>query len=352
MMIQIYGFHWSIYAQRVMPAFSRWITEMDEEAVWQFYEQTRCAHEECILPPAMRRLQSWSRAQTFVHQLPRGPYTYHEYLKLCSAEQFTDLSDHYMYQHPPQLPKESDALRAVWGATIEEHCLAPFSFSSNDLSQQQAQEQTDAEERTTAPVRGELIDLLRQAGFSDLAQEVQQEERVATEPLEDNDDTQILHMQSSQQPAQEEFQEIDDEGITEASRDTGPRGVELGRYPASLHLRGWLAGISIRAMALFELLACGRRCMPFGYRIGEPFESFIGYLTPDEVWHLALCLRNVQGPARLDAEEQYRLFLQLQASQSDSFRMIDEIPPTHAHVFMKAVRTAASQGLGLICRVE
>lgn len=346
MLIQIYGFHWDTYAQRIMPIFSNWITEAEETEARQLYNQTRCAQEEGILPPTMKRLQSWSRAKTFVHQLPRGPYAYREYQKLCQAEQFTDLSDRYLYHHPPQLPQQSDALRAVWGAIIEEFCLAPYLLISEDTKPDI--ELAEVSQDSPATARGELVELLHEAGFNDLAQEVRS---VSTEPLVTLAQTEILE-NTGELREESEFPALDEEEIAEASRNIGPEGIELGRYPSTLHLRGWLSTISIRAMALFELLACGRRCMPFGYRAGEPFESFIGYLTPDEVWHLALCLRNVQAPARADAEEEYRQFRQIQATQTDPFRMIDEIAPTHAHIFIKAVRAAASQGLGLICRIE
>jgi hypothetical protein len=92
--------------------------------------------------------------------------------------------------------------------------------------------------------------------------------------------------------------------------------------------------------------------MPFGYASGEPFESYIGYLTPDEVWHLALCFRNIQPPNQVEAEEHYLRFRQQQVERPDVFLMIDEVLPTHGDIFVKTVRTVASQGLGLICSVE
>ncbi|MBA2681552.1 MAG: hypothetical protein H0U76_24530, partial [Ktedonobacteraceae bacterium] len=89
-------------------------------------------------------------------------------------------------------------------------------------------------------------------------------------------------------------------------------GAVLGHHPATVHLRGWLATISVRATALFEFLACGRRCLPFGYRLGEPYEDSIGYLTPLEVLRLATCLRSTEAPDSLHAERDYARFRLIQ----------------------------------------
>src|SRR5437588_864853 len=132
MTIQLHGFNWEIYSGRIMPAFKKWLVEDNAATVQQFYEKTRCAHEEAIMPPAMRTIQTWTRAQSFIKQLPRGPQASREYRKLCSAEQFTALSDRYVYRYPPRLYQNDDALRAVWGAIVEEHCLSQLSLVSED----------------------------------------------------------------------------------------------------------------------------------------------------------------------------------------------------------------------------
>ena len=311
MTIQLQGFNWETYAERVMPAFMQWLVEDNATAVQQLYEKTRCAHEEAIMPPAMRPIQTWTRAQSFIKQLPRGPHACREYRKLCSAEQFTALSDRYVYRHPPQLYQDYDALRAAWGAIVEEYCLSRLPLTSKNKQNKQPE-------------------LLHTANPKELAHEVKQADEF---PEEEEDESRMS-------------------SLDEASRNIGPAGIPLGRYPATLYMRGWLASISIRAMALFELLACGRRAMPFGYQACEPFESYIGYLTPREVWQLALSLRNVHSPVRSEMQERYRLFRQQAATQPETFRVPDEMPPAHADTFLKAVRAAASYGRGLICDVQ
>ncbi len=89
MIVQVHGFDWTIYAERVMPAFARWLIDKDETAIYQLFERTRCSLEEQFLPEPMQRLRVWRRASTFVDALPRGPHSRREYVKLCSAEQFT-----------------------------------------------------------------------------------------------------------------------------------------------------------------------------------------------------------------------------------------------------------------------
>ena len=91
MAVQLHGFDWAIYAEQVMPAFEQWLIDGDENAALQLFEQTRCAYEERFLPDPMQRLRVWTRARAFAQTLPRGPYSRREYLKLCSAEQFTAL---------------------------------------------------------------------------------------------------------------------------------------------------------------------------------------------------------------------------------------------------------------------
>jgi hypothetical protein len=338
-MLRIHGFNWDFYARRVMPAFAQWLIDESETEAQKLYEKTRSAREEAIYPAMMHRLQSWNRAQTFIHQLPRGPYLQREYRKLCSAEQFTDLSDRYVHLHPPQLPQHSDAIRIIWGAIVEEHCLLPLSLPGTDEEDLRPHQEKQSEEPD--PTQGEIIALLDQAGLKELARKVQE---VATDSEESEEETESPSDHFDQPPAR--FL------IPEMSHYSGPIGIELGRHPSSLHLRGWLATLSVRAMALFELLACGRRYMPFGSRVGESFESYIGYLLPDEVWQLALCLRNVQAPSQASAEEQYRVFRQQKATHAEAFRMIDEVLPAQANIFIKTIRAAASQGMGLICSSE
>jgi hypothetical protein len=325
MITQLYGLNWDTYAGRVMPAFTNWLVEDNAEAVQQFYEKTRCAREEAIMPPAMKAIQTWVRAQSFIKRLPRGPHAAREYRKLCSAEQFTTLSDRYVYRYPPKLYQDDDALRAVWGAIIEEYCLSQLP----QIQEEQANDATDAAIHLQIK-RDNLPELLQAGNPKELAQPVAQAEGSLVE--EDDEHIALL--------------------LEEASRHIGPEGILLGQHPSILHMRGWLASISIRAMALFELLACGRRTMPFGYQACEPFESYIGYLAPREVWQLALCLRNVHPPNENKAKERYRQSRQTPAAQSEAFHMLDEMSPVHANAFLKAVRAAASYGQGLICDVQ
>jgi hypothetical protein len=323
MTIQLHGFNWEIYSGRIMPAFMKWLVENDAAAVQKFYEKTRCAHEEAIMPPAMRPIQTWTRAQSFIKLLPRGPHASREYRKLCSAEQFTALSDRYVYRYPPRLYQNDDALRAVWGAIVEEYCLSRLPLASSD----QQVEQPDA--ASNLPTKH--IKLQYTTNPKVLAQ---QEAQQAEGLLEEDEDEHTMSQ------------------LDEASRNIGPTGILLGQHPATLYLRGWLASISIRGMALFELLACGRRTMPFGYQACEPFESYIGYLTPGEVWQLALCLHNVHSPIESKVEKRNHVFHQQSATQPETFRMPDEMPPAHADALLKAVRAAASYGRGLICDVQ
>src|SRR5579863_156603 len=133
MVVQLHGFDWVVYSERVMPAFEQWLIEGDETAVQQLFEQTRCAHEERFLPETVQRLRVWPRARAFAQTLPRGPYSRREYHKLCSAEHFTALSDRYLYKHAPQLYQQSDALRSVWGAIVETYCL-PWAKSEQQVT--------------------------------------------------------------------------------------------------------------------------------------------------------------------------------------------------------------------------
>jgi hypothetical protein len=318
-MTRVYGFDWEAYISLVMPAFARWLIDGNETVIHQLYQQTRCALEEQFIPSAMQLSYTWLRAKTFVQQLPRGSHTNKEYQLLCSAEQFTKLSDNYMYHHPPQLYQNSDAIRAVWGAIVEKHCQLQFVPPEAKPSQE-----------TGWPISTKQMEpLQRSTSFCVSADE-------ASEP--------ILEQNSAAETIQV-VPDIED-------MDTEYRGVEIGRHPTTLHLRGWLATRSVRAMALFELLACGRRSMPFGYRASEPYEAYIGYLTSDEVLRLADCLQDEQPPDHATAEADYARFRQEQSQQMKEFRMIDEVLPAHADSLMEVVHMAAQYGSGLLCAVE
>ncbi|HLZ61729.1 MAG TPA: hypothetical protein VKR06_32700 [Ktedonosporobacter sp.] len=360
MLVRIHGFDWGVYAKRVMPAFTQWLIEGDESSIYQLYQQTRCAREERFTPHTMQGILTWPRAEAFIKQLPRGLHSHREYQKLCSAEQFTAINDVYVYRHPPQLYQNSDAVRVIWGALIEEYCLPWLSLPGIDNLDATLPKEQETD-KAGEVVRSELVSLLHSAGFNELAQAVNELEPTTEKllaPLVGSPPLQgpipLVGSPPLRGPAQldESIAIDDDEGISLEEEHLTPPGMIIGRHPATLRLRGWLAGVSVRAMALFELLACGRRRMPFGHNPGEPFESYIGYLTPDEVWHLALCFRNVQTPNPMEAEEHYIRFRQQQVERPDMFLMIDEVLPAHADTFIRAVRTVASQGLGLICSVE
>jgi hypothetical protein len=329
MFVRIYGFDWENYTKRVMPAFQSWLTEGNETLVYQLYENTRCAREEEYLPRAMQSIRTWTRAQIFVQQLPQGSQTRHEYQLLCAADTFTDLSDKYIHRHPPQLYQNSDALRAVWGAIVEEYCQSCFTVPREDPQEEDILYEEHGKEHAANPQtsRGEILSLLTAAGLNELAQNIRQQASLQDMPVSSADDM----------PDQE--------------KQTASGGIEIGRNPSTLQMRGWLATISVRAMALFELLACGRRRMPFGYRSAEPFEDTIGYLTSDEVKQLAYCLRHAQPPNEILAQDDYALFrLQRQAARQ-SARLLDEVLPEHAETFIKVIRMASQYRLGLLCSI-
>ncbi|GCE13315.1 hypothetical protein [Tengunoibacter tsumagoiensis] len=323
MIVRIHGFDWGAYTERVMPAFARWLVDGDSSFVSELYQQTQNAREESFLPAPLRPVCSWPRAQTFVKQLPRGTHTLPEYQALCTPTLYTPLSDSYIHRHPPQLYQQSEALRVIWGALVTEYCQSWFTLPS---PQQEVSQPAHASS-TPALSRHEMISFLHAAGLKDLAQEIKER---ATEPLLLEDE--------------------DAEEIEEVMKDERSLGVNIGNQPGILHLRGWLASTSIRSMALFELLACGRRRMPFGYRANEPYENIIGYLTPEELWQLSDSLKLAIPPTAAQAEEDYALF-RLQQHIPAEFRLLDEVLPTHAETFLMALRLAAQYGLGLLCTV-
>ncbi len=335
MIILVHGFDWEIYAQRVMPAFASWLIDRDETAIHQLFKRTRCALEEQFLPKTMQRLCIWPRAKTFVDALPRGPHSRREYAKLCSAEQFTILSDQYLHSYTPHLYQDSAALRCLWGAIIEEYCLPWFHAPPDDITGEQT---ITARAEIEQEIRGELVSLLNSAGLADLAQEVNEQ----SSQVERYDWV----------PEQYEEEEFDLYANEEDPELAKRQGIILGSQTQIMQLRSWLASISIRAMVLFEYLACGRRRMPFNYETGEPFGAFSGYLIQEEVWQLASCLHKISPPDRIQAQGDYRRFCQEQTSDQLSFPLVDEVLPANAHDFLTAVRRAALHGSGLICSMD
>ncbi len=329
MVLQVHGFDWTAYAEHVMPAFEQWLVRRDESAIYRLFKETRCAREEAFIPPALQRARIWPRAKAFAETLPLGPYSRREYQKLCSAEHFTALSDRYMYRHAPRLYQNPEPIRAVWGALIETYCL-PWSRDELKLPGAQERETVEVEEEEEPLLSGaqversEVLSLLREAGLGELAREMNEQARLSTERLREaasgsDPETQPLSSgHTSSSPAREiglaPSGRLEDEPLEDEEEDREeytcpmPGGITLGAHPNVLQLRGWLAGISVRALALFEYLACGRRSMPFGYEPSEPYGVFIGYLTPDEVWRLGICLRDVQDPDQAEAEADYLRF--------------------------------------------
>jgi hypothetical protein len=339
-----------------MPAFEEWLIEGDENAVQQLFEQTRCAFEERFLPETVQRLRVWPRARAFAKTLPRGPYSRREYHKLCSAEHFTALSDRYLYRHAPQLYQQSDALRSVWGAIVETFCL-PWAQSGQQVTNvSPAQGQATTPEQFAedeALAHSEVIAFLQMAGLNELAQSYSSQ----LAELEALTHTPVAPGETGEPVAPAENEQATVETETADSEEeeeviVAARGIAIGDAPNLLHMRGWLAGISVRAMALFEFLACGRRSMPFGFEAGEPFGAFAGYLTPDEVALLATALEGVLAPDDREAEEDHITYRYQHYALPASFRLVDEVLPTHAAGLLAAIRRAAAEGYGLICSVE
>lgn len=372
MVVQVHGFDWEAYSEHIMPAFERWLIQRDESEIYQLFKETRCAREEAFIPAPLQRARIWPRAKIFADTLPLGPYSRREYLKLCSADQFTSLSDRYMYKHAPQLYQSPEAIRAVWGALIETYCL-PWSqgeYKQSDAAQAESTREEAASQQSAAQVeRSEVLSLLNEAGLGELAREINEQVRLTTERLhqqqEGQTDPETQPLTPERTPwrtghidfthHRETFGDLveeDDEEDIEEYTQPMPGGIAIGTHPNTLQLRGWLASVSTHALALFEYLACGRRGMPFGYEPSEPYGVFIGYLTPDEVWSLGTSLRGVSDPDQAEAEADYLRFRYQHPGQFDSTRLIDEILPSHAADLHRAIDMAAAQGLGLICSVE
>ncbi|GHO67142.1 hypothetical protein KSC_060340 [Ktedonobacter sp. SOSP1-52] len=337
MIVRIQGFAWEVYTGRVMPAFARWLVDGDDTHTYHLFEQTRCAQEELFVPQPMRQLRTWTRAKAFAQGLPRGPHTHQEYALLCDPGQFTPLSDRYVQTHPPQLYQDSEALRTVWGALVQQFCLPWYMSPEFEMTPELASPANTSE--ALPPMESsELISLLQSAGLNDLIDSLHQSTpwETPSQPPHEHLPEEALHML------------LADDDI-----DVPNNGVIIGRLPTTLHLRGWLASHAVRAMALFEFLACGRRAMPFGYQGGDPYGNYIGYLTPTETALLASSLQDISIPDPHEAETDYHTFLQerqLSASKRTS-RLIDEVQPSYAGVFVDAIRIAAQQQLGLICSI-
>jgi hypothetical protein len=331
-MIHVHGFDWTFYTKTLMPAFARWLIGDDEQEVSRLYSGTPHALEEQFVPEAMQPLCAWPRACDFVHQLPRGPFAKREYQKLCVAEQFLLMSDRYVYRHPPRLYRESEALRTIWGATIQQYCL-PWQQGGQEIREIYPEEQA-SNENELPTARGELFNLLQMAGLNELVEEV----------------SEYISIREKEGRRLQEMSPVPGESLEEEERGSGgPRGIFIGQHPMTLHMRGWLGMQSIRAMVLFEYLVCGRRGMPFGYQESDPLGAYIGYLTPDEVEYLSQSLQGVHIPDRKEAEADYRAFRQQRSREHTTSRQVDEILPIYANDFFQATCNAAEQGLGLIC---
>lgn len=360
MVVQVHGFDWEAYAKHIMPAFEQWLIQRDDSEVYRLFKETRCAREEALMPAPLQHARLWLRAKSFADTLPRGPYSRREYQKLCSADQFTSLSDRYMYKHAPQLYKNPTAIRTIWGALIDTYCL-PWNRHEQTPTQPERDERARPMFSPPHVERSEVLSLLHRAGFGDLAREIDEQVRLkAEQPSAEKVWAEPETLPRSSWPASEATPISQEETrVDHAQEDEVPEledytqpllgGISLGMHPNTLQLRGWLAGLSVRTLVLFEYLACGRRWMPFGYEPSEPYGIFIGYLTPDEVWQLGIRLRGVQDPAQAEAETDYLRFRYQHPGLPESARLIDEILPCYAADFHHAVDMAAAQGLGLIC---
>jgi hypothetical protein len=324
MRVSIHGFDWQVYTENIMPAFAQWLVDNDEYALYRLYTHTRQFHQDVHLPSAMHAARAWSRGQAFVRVLPRGSLALQEYQLLCTPEQFTLFNDTYVYHHPPQLSPQSDALRSIWGALVETYCQSPSLSAPANLSEKSAPI-SFADEFITE-LGSPLLSLFEEAGLHELAQQIA---LTATTTL-----------------SSEEMEQEDRDAMTK------PLSITIGLHPSPLHIRGWLATYSIRAMVLFELLACGRRAMPFGAQIGEQFENYTGYLTPMEVHQLADLLALIPAPDAVFVEADHEAFRQRQHTPSEGIYFIDELLPEYANDFLQLVQNCANYQLGLLCTFD
>lgn len=373
MIMRVHGFDWKVYCERVMRVFTAWLVEDAEQPLYQLYIRDEASAEGRSTQEEARRYQLWQQAHAFISYLPRGPHAVREYQTICAPEQFTVLSDRYIYRHPPQLYHNSEAVRALWNGLIEDHCLPWFQLTSEMSAHESMRKLVGSQStrRTLRPIisvqrqnellaelssaeepifRDELVALLQCAGFTELAETIALWK--ITQPVSPVQHTPTsLHAPTTETvciaPADEEM----DEGNVQEEENEDVSGVIIGQNFLPLQLRGWLGTISLRAMGLFELLSCGRRCMPFGYEANDFTRSYIGYLTPDEVWQLALCLRATTPPTA-EAVEQDLQYFRRQQREKTIFRLLDEVLPEYSKEFLDVVRIAALQGLGLICSVE
>lgn len=357
-MIQVHNFDWEVYSENIMPAFEQWLVKGDETAVQDLFAQTRCALEEQFLPSLIRKLSIWPRACSFIASLPRGPHSLREYHQICSARQFTNLSDRYLHHHAPRLYQESDALRTIWGALVEEYCISWYPS---------IEEEESAGSKPSRPpaagdemIQSELLQLLQSAGLDSIAKQVHQPgihvERIEWDSTPYNFLVGELAEESShneQHPDKLAAADFAEEEEIDFSQAKQPKeGIVLGNQTDLLQLRGWLAGISLRVLVLFELLAFGRRCMPFGYNLGEPFGAYIGYLTPDEVCLLERGLQNVEPPRPQRMRRAYQKSREAEGTRPEPYRFVDEISPAYAGEFLNVVRISAYQKRGLICETD
>jgi hypothetical protein len=368
--IYISGFDWTVYREEVMPAFERWFVEGDDKDIYRLFATTRCALEEQYLPVQMQSVRTWVRAKAFVDKLPRGPHSRKEYAKLCSAQAFTAFSDRFVHPYTPHLYQNSEAIRTMWGAIVEEMCL-PWLHDENksDATVYALTSDMDIDEQEQ-PMQHEVAALLKHVGLDDIARDITElagEDELATNILtnispltsrssvaDTPDNTKVEAANSDAEP--EEMLKRDPYTDEDGEEITLLRGIALGQQPNTLCLRGWLADIDVRAMALFEYLACERRRMPFGSDANAPYGTYCGYLTPNETRQLASALRGVKPCSQTLADADYARFCQeqiaLATTYEESGHLIDELLPSHSREFLDAVRRAALQGLGLMCSIE
>src|SRR5438045_2016301 len=216
-MVRIYGFDWKAYSGLVMPALSRWLIEGGETQLKQLFTHTRCAREEQLIPAVMQSSCVWPRAQALVKRLHHSEQADKEYHLLCSAEQFTAQSDSYVYRHPPQLHAQADAIRIIWGTILEEYCLSWLILATDPEPEEDTTALDSAPKQTKDQIELDL--LLQSPGFYELAQAMREQD---SEPVE-----------------QDVISSYDEEE-NDISRSEH-RGIEIGRPPMTLHLRGWLA---------------------------------------------------------------------------------------------------------------
>lgn len=368
--IYISGFDWTVYRAEVMPAFERWFIEGNDKDIYRLFATTRCALEEQYLPVQMQSARTWVRAKAFVDKLPRGPHSRKEYAKLCSAQAFTAFSDRFVHPYTPHLYQNSEAIRTMWGAIVEEMCL-PWLHEQgeNDQNLYALISDIDVDEQEQ-PMQHEVAALLKHVGLEDIARDIAEptrEEEPATNiltnispltprsPAVDSPDNSKVRSDHSEFDP-EELLKRDPYTDEDGEEITMSRGIALGQQPNALCLRGWVAGIDVRAMALFEYLACERRRMPFGSDANAPYGTYCGYLTPDETRQLASALRGVKPCSQMLADADYARFCQeqiaLATTDEESSHLIDEVLPSHSREFLDAVRRAALQGLGLMCSIE